>query len=198
MTPPRPHRSGQPADPGPAPSQAPSSQLPTAVLTPAVQFRTANVNDVPLIQHLAQGIWNEAYVALLGRPQVDYMLSRMYDTDRLQSEFAAGRVYEILEVDGVPAGYLSVSEAADPRGPITLHKLYLRKAYHGHGLGQRALERIQSRAVSAGRRQVRLRVNKGNELALKAYRRAGFRIIEDFVEDIGGGFQMDDFVMAWP
>ena len=41
-----------------------------------------------------------------------------------------------------------------------------------------------------------LSVNKHNTRAIAAYRRNGFVIAESVVTDIGGGFVMDDYVMA--
>jgi len=39
-------------------------------------------------------------------------------------------------------------------------------------------------------------VNKRNVRAIKAYQRNGFEIADSVVTDIGGGFVMDDYVMA--
>ena len=43
-----------------------------------------------------------------------------------------------------------------------------------------------------------LQVNRGNERAIRAYEKYGFRIIESRVFDIGDGFVMDDHVMEKP
>ena len=40
-----------------------------------------------------------------------------------------------------------------------------------------------------------LTVNRRNERAIGAYRRAGFREVRAQVTDIGGGYVMDDYVM---
>jgi ribosomal protein S18 acetylase RimI-like enzyme len=49
--------------------------------------------------------------------------------------------------------------------------------------------------AGAGRRLI-LSVNKRNTRALAAYRRNGFIITESVITDIGGGFVMDDYIMA--
>ncbi|MEO8488040.1 MAG: hypothetical protein ABI585_17060, partial [Betaproteobacteria bacterium] len=43
-----------------------------------------------------------------------------------------------------------------------------------------------------------LNVNKRNAKAIAAYRACGLATREDVVVDIGGGFVMDDYVMAKP
>ena len=43
-----------------------------------------------------------------------------------------------------------------------------------------------------------LNVNKRNAQAIRAYERSGFTAREAVVVDIGGGFVMDDYVMAKP
>ena len=43
-----------------------------------------------------------------------------------------------------------------------------------------------------------LNVNKNNVQAIRAYEKNGFAIREAVVVDIGGGFVMDDYVMAKP
>ena len=40
-----------------------------------------------------------------------------------------------------------------------------------------------------------LTVNKGNELAIRAYEGTGFETIDAVVTDIGEGFVMDDYIM---
>ena len=54
------------------------------------------------------------------------------------------------------------------------------------------IEAAQLREFSA----LVLNVNKRNTAAIAAYRRNGFAVREEVVVDIGGGFVMDDYVMA--
>jgi RimJ/RimL family protein N-acetyltransferase len=49
---------------------------------------------------------------------------------------------------------------------------------------------------AAGAHRLILYVNKRNAKAIAAYQRNGFVIAESVVTDIGGGFVMDDYVMA--
>jgi ribosomal protein S18 acetylase RimI-like enzyme len=53
-----------------------------------------------------------------------------------------------------------------------------------------------NRARSLGLREVSFAVNKHNHAAIAAYRKYGFDIREAVVKDIGGGFEMDDYIMA--
>jgi len=41
-----------------------------------------------------------------------------------------------------------------------------------------------------------LRVNRHNQWAIDAYLKQGFTVATIYMEDIGGGFMMDDYVMT--
>ena len=43
-----------------------------------------------------------------------------------------------------------------------------------------------------------LRVNRKNAQAIAAYGMYGFTVVREVVEDFGGGFVMDDYVMVKP
>jgi ribosomal protein S18 acetylase RimI-like enzyme len=58
------------------------------------------------------------------------------------------------------------------------------------------LDHICERARELGAHAVWLQVNKRNEPAIAAYLKAGFHIEKEAVFDIGGGFVMDDYLMA--
>jgi len=49
-----------------------------------------------------------------------------------------------------------------------------------------------------GCEKVSLTVNKYNHNSIKAYERIGFINKEELVQDIGGGFVMDDYLMEKP
>ena len=81
-------------------------------------------------------------------------------------------------------------------GVTKLHKLYLLLELHGRGWGSRLLQHCEREIRTAGARRLILAVNKRNTKAIAAYQRNGFVIAESVVTDIGGGFVMDDFIMA--
>ena len=140
------------------------------------------------------------------------MLARMYALETLREELCSQEIrYELLLVDGKPTGFASYgpTEAGTPRCPesfrgkeqdtvstFKLHKLYVVPEWHGHGLGSLLLQRVEGEVRAAGAHCLILSVNKRNAQAIAAYKRNGFAIAESVVTDIGGGFVMDDYVMA--
>ena len=58
------------------------------------------------------------------------------------------------------------------------------------------MEHVADKARAAAATTLILNVNKRNAKAVRAYEKHGFAIRESVVVDIGGGFVMDDFVMA--
>jgi len=159
-----------------------------------IAFRRATAADVPLLRELAEKIWRDYYPAIIGVEQVEYMLGWMYAEETMTQELAEGVVWEIASLDAQPAGFLSVTSAAD--GHAKLNKLYLLPELHGLGLGRAMIERACEVARGLGASELFLQVNKRNERALRAYERANFRRVREAVFDIGGGFVMDDYVLA--
>ena len=65
------------------------------------------------------------------------------------------------------------------------------------GVGSRLIATAEAgRSRPAAARRSILNVNKNNVQAIRAYEKSGFAIRESVVVDIGGGFVMDDYVMA--
>ena len=157
-------------------------------------FHTAGAEDIPTLRALADRIWRASYAAMISREQMAYMLEWMYAAETIRREVSEGVFWEIVRLEGEDAGYLSVTFGAD--GSAKLHKLYLLPELQGKGHGQAMLAHIFAVASERGMREVRLQVNKGNVRAQRAYERYGFGHIEEAVFDIGGGYVMDDYIMA--
>ena len=156
----------------------------------------AVVADMPALAVLAGVIWRACYPGIITQPQIDYMLARMYAPDVLRDEIQSQGVhYYRLLVGGRWAGFASIGPT-DAAGVMKLHKLYLLPEYHGRRLGSLLLQHCESEARRLGARRLILAVNKRNSRALAAYQRNGFVIFESVTNDIGGGFVMDDFLMA--
>ncbi|KAF0808994.1 N-acetyltransferase GCN5 [Alcanivorax sp. S71-1-4] len=149
---------------------------------------------VPALQALAADIWWAHYPALISTEQIRFMLARMYSDAQLTRELDEGVCYRGLRVDGHLCGYFSVR--ADLDGGAWLDKLYLRPALHGRGHGQRMLRAAEQCAWQLGAARLRLRVNRHNDIAIAAYRRAGYALLGEDCADIGDGFVMDDFIFG--
>ena len=165
-------------------------------MTITPQILPAGEEHLPAIAELAGVIWRACYPDIISHAQIDYMLTRMYSLEVLCDEIRSqGIRYERMLVDGELAGFASWGPTAET-GVVKLHKIYLLADWHGRGLGRQLLQHVVVQVRAAGAHRLILSVNKRNGKAIAAYRRNGFVITESVVTDIGGGFVMDDYIMA--
>jgi ribosomal protein S18 acetylase RimI-like enzyme len=157
-------------------------------------FRLATYHDIALLRGLADRIWRESYAGTISNAQIEYMLGWMYGEETIRREILAGVHWEIACHAGCDAGYFSITFGGDR--VAKLNKLYLAPELQGRGLGQEMLVRVFAVAAQYEASEVRLQVNKTNFRAQRAYERYGFRRVGAEVFDIGGGFVMDDYIMA--
>ncbi len=151
---------------------------------------------LPAIAELAGVIWRACYPGIISPGQIDYMLARMYATDTMRAEIQSqGIRYDRLLAGGEFAGFAAYGPTEEAV-VFKLHKLYLHPDWQGRGLGSQLLQHCEQEARQRGARRLILSVNKHNAKAIAAYQRNGFVIAGPAVTDIGGGFVMDDFVMA--
>lgn len=176
----------------------------------APQIISAGEEHLRAIADLAGVIWRACYPGIISRAQIEYMLARMYALDTMRKEIQSqGIHYRLLFAGGKPAGFASYGPTAGTPRPesfrgtaqrdvpaFKLHKLYLLPELQGRGLGSRLLQHCEREVRAAGAGCLTLSVNKRNAKAIAAYRRNGFVIAESVVTDIGGGFVMDDYIMA--
>lgn len=154
--------------------------------------------EVGAIAALARLVWQDTYPGIITQEQIDFMLAQRYDATRLLEELATpGIWWDKIELDGHLAGFASSLLSATP-GEIKLDKIYVDPARQRLGLGARLIALVTARALEHKCKTLILAVNKRNEHAIAAYRKAGFAIRDSVRVDIGNGFVMDDFIMAKP
>jgi ribosomal protein S18 acetylase RimI-like enzyme len=146
------------------------------------------------VARLAHEIWEEYYVPIIGRHQVDYMLDRFQSEKAISEQLGKGYEYYVASREEQGAGYLAIVPDKDaPK--LMISKLYVRKALRGSGMGKEMLQFVESFAISRKIKMLWLTVNKGNVQSIAWYSRMGFKNAGPIVMDIGGGFVMDDYRM---
>ena len=86
----------------------------------------------------------------------------------------ANATYQVILVDGEPAGRLYVARWPDE---IRIMDIALLPAFRGRGVGTRLLGDLQAEALAGGK-PLRIHVERFNP-ALSLYARLGFRLVED-------------------
>jgi GNAT superfamily N-acetyltransferase len=163
---------------------------------PSIEIRPADRGEIAAVQRLAHEIWHAHYPGVITVDQIDYMLSRGYSREVL-ADFVerVDRGLELAVVDGEPAGF-AAWYMTNGLAEAKLDKLYVLQSRQRLGLGARLVGRVVDLARAAGANTLILNVNKRNAQAIRAYQRYGFALREAVVVDIGGGYVMDDYVMA--
>jgi len=161
----------------------------------SINIRRMTEADIDILLPLAGRIWHAHYPAIITVEQIDYMLAKGYTREVILEEMRNRGVIWLAIMSGDEMiGFASLGPHAP--GIMKLHKLYLLPEHHGTGIGALALAEVERIARDNAASTLVLNVNKHNTKAIRAYERAGWLVAEEVVVDIGGGFVMDDFVMA--
>jgi len=146
------------------------------------------------IAYLAQEIWQEHYLPIVGQEQIDYMLKKFQCERAIDKQLTDGYKYYSVTYDGRIAGYMAViSNVSD--ASLMISKIYVRKSDRSCGLGKQMLEFVEELCRQRRIKKIWLTVNKNNRHSIEWYSRMGFTNNGPIVQDIGGGFVMDDFKM---
>ena len=93
-------------------------------------IRKAETNeDLQEIAALADVIWHEHFTPIIGKEQVEYMLSRFQSYPALQDQVLTGYEYYRLLGNRKLCGYMAIRQDQD--GRMFLSKLYIAKQYRG-------------------------------------------------------------------
>jgi diamine N-acetyltransferase len=144
---------------------------------------------------LAKEIWEEYYPAIITREQIAYMIDTFQTPGAIENQIQEGMKYYLAVSDEEEIGYLAYTEETD--NSLFLSKIYIKKEYRNRGKGREMFAFILGQARKRGLKTVQLTVNKNNTASIEKYLKMGFAITDSVVKDIGGGFSMDDYVMAY-
>ena len=150
--------------------------------------------EIAEVVRLAREIWEGHYVPIIGQEQVDYMLDKFQSEPAITEQLAKGYEYFLAVNDGQSAGYTAVVPN-EAEASCLLSKIYVRQPLRGLGIGKQMLAHVEDLCRQRGITRIWLTVNRHNEASIDWYDRMGFRTAGPIVQDIGGGFVMDDHMM---
>ena len=154
-----------------------------------------DIHQIEAVASLAEEIWNQHFIPIIGKQQVDYMVEKFQSVQAIKAQLNDGYQYYLFDNAKGYFGYTAVL----PRGnELFLSKLYIKKSKRGKGYGRQSLAFIESLAVMLDKSLVSLTVNRNNISTIKVYEKMGYKISGEVVKDIGNGFVMDDFTMYKP
>jgi len=152
--------------------------------------------DIGPLTRLAREIWYQHYPGIITIKQIEYMLGQRYSPDAIRAEIESGAARWLkLVVNGELAGFASYETNRVQRS-VKLDKLYVHALFRGRGCGAALIRHVEQAALAQDCDQVYLQVNRNNFDSIAVYRRIGFEVMDRVRTDIGGGFYMDDYVMA--
>jgi ribosomal protein S18 acetylase RimI-like enzyme len=155
-------------------------------------IEVASEKQIELVESLAKEIWTEHYTPIIGRAQVDYMLSEFQSKQAIAEQIKSGALYFLIRTH---AGFIGYVSFVPKRDELFLSKIYIEASGRGKGYGKKAVLFAAKIAKENGLDRIALTVNKNNLNSIKAYERLGFKNMGSVIQDIGHGFIMDDYRM---
>ena len=123
------------------------------------------------IAELADIIWREHYIPIVGKSQIDYMLDKYQSAIAIEAQVVDGFEYFLITYEKKPVGYISIKKEAES---LFLSKIYVLSSYRGKKIGKGAMTFIEEKASDYQLKSIRLTVNINNTNAIKAYEKVGF------------------------
>ena len=150
--------------------------------------------DIQAVAELANEIWNEYFVDIIGQAQVDYMLDHYQSVSAITAQLESGQEYYLLKRDSKLVAYVSLI-LDSPRDKVMISKLYVKQTIRGEGVGLYLLDFVKGQCKRKGLHSIWLTVNRNNQSTIDWYLRRGFEVTAETRKDIGEGYFMDDFIM---
>ncbi|WP_291322372.1 GNAT family N-acetyltransferase [Desulfonatronospira sp.] len=157
--------------------------------------KVQNHAQINRTSRLAREIWQDHYTPIIGPEQVEYMLKNFQSPGAINDQLQSGVVYYLVVRADEDSGYLAL-EPDPEKASAKLSKIYVLKDKRRCGLGRKTLEFAEMLCRDMGIKDLWLTVNRHNHAAIAFYRQEGFTAAETVVQDIGGGFVMDDYKMV--
>lgn len=158
------------------------------------EIRPAAIEDADEVAALGKEIWNEHYLPILGKKQIDYMINK-YQSCRAVKEQMTNEKYRYFFIvyGDTKAGYVGIQN----NDGLYLSKLYILKDFRKKGLAKFSFNFLKDLCRKENIDKIWLTVNKNNYPAIETYKALGMTLTREEKADIGEGFFMDDYIFEY-
>lgn len=161
------------------------------------ELRIIPVTNMELVYSLvpvAEEIWREHYIPIIGEKQVEYMLEKFLSPEALVEQINSGYEYFLFSYDYTFAGFAGIHEKD---GALFLSKLYVHEEFRGKGIASYVFQKFIEICKLRELNKIWLTCNRNNKNTLEVYKHLGFEIVREEKTDIGSGFVMDDYILEY-
>jgi GNAT superfamily N-acetyltransferase len=164
-----------------------------------IEISPLRLDEADAVVELAGRVWRAHYPGIISPAQIEYMLEQRYRPVLVKQFIARGDVWLAARAGVEIVGFAHGHPLGD--GDYKLDKLYVATGLQRHGIGGLLIRAMAERALMLGYARLALRVNRQNQQAIDAYLKHGFTVQTIYLENIGGGpglenYVMDDYVMT--
>ncbi len=162
-----------------------------------IQFtKVSGSLDIIKTACLANQVFGQHYSQLMPRVQIDYFLDNYNSFNVINERIGTGGYgyYHIVN-DNRQIGFFAVV----PRIGETLEieAMGLVKKQRGKGVGKKAVAFIIDKAKEQQLKTVRIKINKKNEMAVKAFTKYGFEQIGEEQQKLSGDFFVENVILTY-
>lgn len=164
-----------------------------------IYIKEASIDQIPVIQKIADESYLIAYSGIHSDEQNRYMLDQMYNTESLKYQMTEEHsCFLLVYINDLPVGYCAYKPYASEVNTLYIDKLYILPAYKGNGLGRLLVERVMEEAkiLYPQGYTIKLDVNRSNS-ARSFYEHLGFNVVRSWDAHIGNGYYMNAYEMIF-
>jgi GNAT superfamily N-acetyltransferase len=159
-----------------------------------IVLRLATSDDVEVIHDAARATWEPTYRNIESQEQIATMFEDLLSISAITRQIAQREGTYVLALDGsTVVGFAYFNQSADHPERYKLHRLYVRPATQGSGLGKQLLTWVERCIQPLGATELVVNVHRRNT-AVDFYRKVGYEII-DTVDIPYRQFLLTDYVM---
>lgn len=161
-----------------------------------MKIQHATTENLDNIATLSREVWYANFTEFLSKAQIDYMLSRSYTKETMQRDIEYNHATYIKgTLDRRMIGYAAYRPITKSES-LLLDKIYVHPSHQHQGYGYQLYHHIKKEAIHDGFSKIKLYVSQFNTAAVNAYAVWGFEITDTKEENIGGKFEIQDYIMV--